>query len=153
MDGDRERERGDLDRDLDRDADPLWASGGDGGVLDLLVFEARLLEEEDSLDLGGGEEEPRGAGDMLRERDLFLATGLRERALGAGLLERALGAGLRDRRGERDADRPRDLDLDRDELSDLERLLDLFLFASMSLIFLPLISFPDSFSRAFFRSL
>lgn len=35
----------------------------------------------------------------------------------------------------------------------IQQTTHLFLAASMSLIFLPFISFPDSFSRAFFRSL
>lgn len=139
----------DLERDLERDRDgerleAFWAEGGgDGGGLDFLV--CRLLEEDEEEDLdleGGGEwEEPRGAGEVLRER---------ERVLGAGL------RGERERRGEREADLPREREREREreELSERERLLDLFaLFASMSLIFLPLISFPDSFSRAFFRSL
>lgn len=147
LDLDRER---DLDLDLERERDlleALGAGGGvEGGVLDFEVFVLCLLEDEDEDDLdlaGGGERgdrEPRGAGERLR--------GERERALGAGL------RGERERRGERDAERPRERERERDELSDRERLLDLFaLFASMSLIFLPLISFPDSFSRAFFRSL
>lgn len=105
-------------------------------MADLLVLEERLVGSFDLLD---GEEAP-PAGERLRERERLLAfAGLRER----------LGECL----GERDGERPRDRDREREELSDRERLLDLFFAASMSLIFLPLISFPDSFSRAFFRSL
>lgn len=146
MDRDLDLDR-DRDLDLDRERDLLeafWAGGvGDGGGLDFEVLVCRLLEEEEEEDLdfeGGGEwEEPLGAGEVLRER---------ERVFGAGL------RGERERRGEREADLSRDREREREELSDREWLLDLFaLFASMSLIFLPLISFPDSFSRAFFRSL
>lgn len=102
-------------------------------MADLLVFDERLAN---SFDLGVGEEEAPPAGEPLRERERLWAL-----------------AGLRERRGERDTERPRERDRERDELSERERLLDLFFAASMSLIFLPLISFPDSFSRAFFRSL
>lgn len=88
-----------------------------------------------SLDFADGEVAP-PEGEPLGERERLWAL-----------------AGLRERLGERDGERPRERDREREELSDRERLLDLFLAASMSLIFLPLISFPDSFSRAFFRSL
>lgn len=101
-------------------------------MADLLILEERLAG---SLDLEVGEEAP-PAGEPLRERERLWAL-----------------AGLRERLGERDAERPRERDREREELSDRERLLDLFLAASMSLIFLPLISFPDSLSSAFFRSL
>lgn len=101
-------------------------------MADLLVLEDRFVG---SFDLGVGEEVP-PAGEPVRERERLWAL-----------------AGLRERLGERDGERPRERDREREELSDRERLLDLFLAASMSLIFLPFISFPDSFSRAFFRSL
>lgn len=107
---------------------------GEGGVADLLVLEERLAG---SFDFGVGEEVP-PAGEPERERE-------RERLWAL--------AGLRERLGERDGERPREREREREELSDRERLLDLLLAASMSLIFLPFISFPDSFSRAFFRSL
>lgn len=105
-------------------------------MADLLVLVDRFAG---SFDLGVGEDVP-PAGEPERERE-------RERERLWAL------AGLRERLGERDGERPRERDREREELSDRERLLDLFLAASMSLIFLPFISFPDSFSRAFFRSL
>lgn len=111
----------------------LWAGGGEGGVPDLLVFDDRLTG---SFDFEDGEDAP-PTGEPLGERERLCA----------------LWAGLRERRGDRDGERPRERDREREELSDRERLLDLFLAASMSLIFLPLISFPDSLSMAFFKSL
>lgn len=106
-------------------------------MADLLILDDRLAA---SFDLEDGEEAA-PTGDPLGERERD-----RERLW-------ALWAGLRERLGERDGERPRERDREREELSDRERLLDLFLAASMSLIFLPLISFPDSLSMAFFRSL
>jgi len=109
-------------------------------VGDLLPLEERLAAG--SLSLLAGDGEPAAAGGVPlaeRERDRLYVLGLRER----------------ERLGERDWERPREREREREreELWERERLRDLFLAASTSLIFLPLISFPDSFSRAFFRSL
>lgn len=137
MEGERDREcERDSERERERDLEALCAGSGEGGVVDLLVLEERLAT---SFNLG---EEPLPAGEPLWERE-------RERERLWDL------AGLRERLGDRDGERPRERERERerDELSDLERLLDLFLAASISLIFLPFISFPDNFSRAFFRSL
>lgn len=103
MEGERDREcERDRERERERDLEALWPGSGDGGVVDLLVLEERLVT---SFSLG---EEPLPAGEPLRERERLWDL-----------------AGLRERLGDRDAERPRDRERERDELSDLERLLDL----------------------------
>jgi len=110
-------------------------------VGDLLPLEERLAAGSLSLLPGDGERAAAGGVPLAeRDRDRLYVLGLRER----------------ERLGERDWERPREREREREreELWERERLRDdLFLAASTSLIFLPLISFPDSFSRAFFRSL
>jgi hypothetical protein len=113
------------------------------GDLLLLPLEGRLAGGSLSRGAPGDGERAAAGGVPLAERD-------RERLL------YVLGLRERERLGERDWERPpreRERERLREELWERERLLDLFLADSMSLIFLPLISFPDSFSRAFFRSL